>query len=149
MEDFVYFSTNPDVELDFETKFGSVTPVDFMGPVTFFLGIKFQWRRTLDQLACHLSQQAFIESLLTQVNFHPDSTTSKASPYRSGIPVDSVPNENIPQHQRSCLESLLRQIFGSLNWLLQATQPNLTTIANTNPTLLWVISELHNTFSNT
>ena len=40
VDDFVYFSTNDKVKKSFETKFGNLTQIYFMGQVTFFLGIK-------------------------------------------------------------------------------------------------------------
>ena len=43
-DNFAYFSTDPQVEIEFEKQFGKLTKVDFMGTVTHFLGKRFQWR---------------------------------------------------------------------------------------------------------
>ena len=39
-DSFVYFSSSTKVKEEFEFFFGSLTTVDFMGTVSFFLGIK-------------------------------------------------------------------------------------------------------------
>ena len=44
VDDFVYFSEDDEVEETFKTKLTNLTLVDFMGKVTHFLGIKFQWK---------------------------------------------------------------------------------------------------------
>jgi len=64
MDDFIYFSESDEVEKEFERKFGELTTVDFMGTVSYFLGILFQYRQTQDNLKVHLSKQAFSENLL-------------------------------------------------------------------------------------
>ena len=55
VDDFVYFSTCPHSELWFETTLESNLKVDFMGRVTWFLGIYFEWTVTSDAVAVHLS----------------------------------------------------------------------------------------------
>ena len=100
VNDFVYFSKDPDVERHFEDEFGKLTAVDFMGQVTFFLGIKFSWRVSPTKVSVHLSQQAFVESLLEQFGFSPHSTSSKPTPYRSGHPVDAILDADISISQR-------------------------------------------------
>ena len=130
VDDFVYFSKDETVERAFEAKLGALTTVDFMGQVTFFLGIKFSWRTTQQTVSVHLSQRAFVESLLHQFDFPSESTSFKPTPYRSGHPVDSIPDSDISTQQRSILETILRRLVGSFNWMLQATRPDLTTITS-------------------
>ena len=48
VDDFVYFSPNRETEIAFEHKLKSLTNVDFMGQVTHFLGIKFNWQQQPD-----------------------------------------------------------------------------------------------------
>ena len=64
VDDIVYFSSDPEVEQAFEEKFGNLTTVDFMGEVTFFLGIKFDWQRNGAHVACHMSQHALLRHFL-------------------------------------------------------------------------------------
>ena len=68
VDDFIYFSTDPDVEKAFETQLKSKTNVDFMGNVSHFLGHKFQWRQyyenNIPQLKVHVSQTAHAEHVI-------------------------------------------------------------------------------------
>ena len=63
VDDFIYFSENPTVEKLIEEKLQQQTTVDFMGKVTHFLGIKFQWNVTFSTVSAHISQPAFTEHL--------------------------------------------------------------------------------------
>jgi len=131
VDDFVYFSEDKDVEAHFEKTLQSKTNVDFMGQVTHFLGIRFQWRTTPDDhIHVHLSQEAFAQNLVAQAGLHTLSATTNPSPYRSGCPVDSLPRQHLPPEERSKLETKLRSYVGSLLWLSQATRPDLATITN-------------------
>ena len=44
------FSADPIVEAEFEKRLQSKTEKDVMGNVSHFLGIRFQWRQTPDQV---------------------------------------------------------------------------------------------------
>ena len=131
VDDFVYFSTSPEVETAFETKLKAATNVDFMGQVTHFLGHKFTWKQYNDeqnnpQLQLHLSQQAFAEQLVADAGLS-DASHQPKTPYRSGFPVDSIP-EPITTKDTPNLRDNLRSFVGSLNWLAQGTRPDLSTI---------------------
>jgi len=131
VDDFVYFSKDKAVEEHFESTLKSKTNVDFMGQVTHFLGIRFQWRTTPDShIHVHLSQEAFAQNLVAQAGLHVLSATTNPSPYRSGCPVDSLPRQHLPPEERAALETKLRSYVGSLLWLSQATRPDLATITN-------------------
>jgi len=93
VDDFVYFSTDPQVEKLFESKLSELTDVDFMGEVSHFLGIRFQWRKTTTNIKVHLSQEAFADSLIQLAGLSQFSTTYSKTPYRSGYPVDSIPQD--------------------------------------------------------
>ena len=43
VDDFVYFSEDPEVERRFKQLLSSLVTVDFMGTVDWFLGTHFQW----------------------------------------------------------------------------------------------------------
>jgi hypothetical protein len=43
VDDFVYFSVDPEVERRFEQLLSSLITVNFMGTVDWFLGTRFQW----------------------------------------------------------------------------------------------------------
>jgi len=58
------------------------------------------------------------------------ATASKETPYRSGHPVHSVPDIDMPTDERQLLNKLLQEYNGSLNWLSCQTRPDLATITN-------------------
>jgi hypothetical protein len=58
------------------------------------------------------------------------STNSKPTPYRSGHPVDSIPNEDLPLHEKQRLQKQLQKYTGSFNWLATQTRPDISTITN-------------------
>lgn len=105
---------------------------DFMGKVTHYLGIKFIWQqdKTNNTTACHLSQTAFIDNILHIANIDPKSNKYPISPYRSGKPVDSITHQDLPINEFIPLQQKYRSIIGSLNWLAQATRPDLSTITS-------------------
>ena len=142
VDDFVYFSVDDEVEKAFEEKFAKLTKVDYMGTVTHFLGIRFQWRQTPSHTQVHLSQEAFIDALLQQYGLHNISTKSNPTPYRSGYPVDSITNDtNMTDQQALIVQAKYRSIVGSLLWVSQGTRPDISTITN-------ILSKYQNNASN-
>ena len=116
VDDFIFFSQSPEVEQHFETQFAThVTKVTYNAQVDFFLGIKFDCFRHPDNtVTIHLSQQAFIENLLITQNMHHDNINSVQSPYRSGYPIDSIPNEAYNKLTQKQYTKQLQSIAGSL-----------------------------------
>jgi hypothetical protein len=92
VDDFVYFSTCPQSELLFEMTLESHLKVDFMGRVTWFLGIYFEWTVTSDTVAVHLSQEGYISELLRQNQM--EHCHEAATPYRSGLSSTAFPHQN-------------------------------------------------------
>ena len=130
VDDFVYFSKSPAVEKRFEELFGDATDVDFMGQVSHFLGIRFQWRHTEKMTSAHLSQAAFTEALINQCGLDVDHAVTKETPYRSGRPVDNVPHIPMSPENRYDVRKHLQSLVGSLNWLSQGTRPDISTITS-------------------
>ena len=130
VDDFVYFSESDKVEKEFENKLQAYTTVNFMGTVTHFLGIRFQWRNNNGEVKVHMSQEAFSDQLIEQAGLSHDSATTNPTPYRAGYPVDSIksPPEDLPYKEK--LQQELRSYVGSLVWLSQGTRPDLSTITN-------------------
>ena len=56
--------------------------------------------------------------------------TTEPSPYRSGMPVDSIPHKTLPSHLRAIVHSYLRQLDESLNWLATGTLPDILVITS-------------------
>ena len=130
VDDFVYFSEDPKVERKFEELLGKQTNVDFMGQVSHFLGIRYQWRKTENRTQVHLSQESFADQLINHAKMDNIATKTALTPYRSGCPVDALPKTKLLPQQRHKLETELRSYVGSLLWLSQATRPDLSTVTN-------------------
>ena len=133
VDDFVYFSQSNEVELEFQRQLESKTNVDFMGPVTHFLGHKFQWQpysiNSEKHLRLHLSQTAYADHLVQMANLS-DSAKPVITPYRSGNPVDSIIPKTPTLKEKQKIQDEMRQLVGSLNWLSQGTRPDLATITS-------------------
>ena len=59
VDDLIYFSKDPTVEKEFENRLSQFVTTDFMGKVTHFLGIKFDWKQNSERTSVHLSQASF------------------------------------------------------------------------------------------
>jgi Reverse transcriptase (RNA-dependent DNA polymerase). len=133
VDDFIYFSSDPEVEQTFETILPTKTnlQIEFNGPIHHFLGITFTHAYTDDgHLTIHLSQESDINQLLEENNLQASTTISKPTPYRSGHPADTIPHIDMPPEKRMELETKLRTIIGSLNWISTQTRPDIATITN-------------------
>ncbi len=75
-----------------------------MGQVSYFLGIEFAWQHHPDgHLTVSLTQQSFAETLIESLGFDTLNGSTFATPYRSGIPIDSISTESLPSTQRDAL----------------------------------------------
>jgi hypothetical protein len=89
VDDFIYFSKSDKVEEWFENNLKSHVKVEFMGDVQWFLGQRYDWYTDSEnRIACHISQQAFIEGMLQKFNLQHLSTTN--TPFRSGLKIDRI-----------------------------------------------------------
>ena len=132
VDDFIFFSQSSKVEEQFMKSFAShVSKVTFNDEIDFFLGIKFDCcRQNNGHVTIHMSQQAFIENLLYNNNMHTDDINTVQSPYRSGLPIDSIPDEAYdPETQRKYTKTL-QSLVGSFTWLSMSTRPDIATITN-------------------
>jgi hypothetical protein len=88
-----------------------------------------KWTRHHDNhLTAHLSQHAFAEQLISANRL--TDANSTPTPYRTGHPVDSIPQSKLSDNERKRLTTELCSIVGSLLWLSQATRPDLSTIVS-------------------
>ena len=108
-----------------------VTKVTFNDEVDFFLGIRFDCHRHSNgKVTIHLSQQAFIENLLYSNNMHTDDINTVQIPYRSGLPIDSIPDEAYDDVTQRLYTKTLQSLVGSFTWLSMSTRPDIATITN-------------------
>ena len=131
VDDFVYFSTSDEVEAKFENILQHLIPVDFMGVVEWFLGIHFNWHQSSDgEVEVHLNQSGFARNLVESFNMHLRPRSPLASPYRSGLPIDSIPaadpNDTSPAQIRR--KEAYQSLVGSIGWLANTTRPDLATV---------------------
>ena len=128
VDDFVYFSADKDVERQFELDLQSKLVVDFMGDTEWFLGIKFDWTyRPNGSVDCFLSQAAYTESIVESMNLTMANTSPKMTPYRSGLPIDAIPHQEMSDEKREKLRSIYRSYIGQLVWLSTSTRPDIST----------------------
>ena len=60
VDDFIYFSEDPEIKRRFERLLSAKLKVKFMGTVNWFLGTHFEWSSHQDDsLSVHLSQEAY------------------------------------------------------------------------------------------
>jgi len=90
VDDFIFFSPDDAVEQKFQRILSNLIKVDVMGVVEWFLGIHFSWQVTGGEVDVHLNQAGFAANLAERFNLHHKSPTPTATPYRSGIPINSI-----------------------------------------------------------
>ncbi len=116
VDDMIYFSTSDAVEKKFEELLSTLASVDFMGQVSHFLGIEFSWTHHLDgNITVNLTQQSFAETLIDSLGFGSLSLSTYTSPFRSGLPIDSIPHEDMFATQHDLLWLQYQSLVGSLN----------------------------------
>ncbi len=119
MDDFVYFSEDPNVEAKFAHLLKEQITVDFMGTVEWFLGTHFQWMVSPDLVQVYLSQTGFASHLVEDNNVHLRNVTPDATPYRSGLPIDACPESDEDETSNTFIEckKKYQSIVGSIGWL--------------------------------
>jgi hypothetical protein len=104
--------------------------VDFMDVVKWFLGIHFLLKITPSSISVHLNQSGFASSLVKSFFHKSCNPTPTATPYRAGIPVDSIApsqdDNSLPAQiwQKEAYQSLV----GSIGWLCSSTCPDLLAV---------------------
>ena len=131
VDDLIYFSESNAVEKVFEKRFGSKIKTTFNGPVDHFLGIAFSLSTNpAGNTHIALSQPAFIETLLEEYNYNSPKVNSTPSPFRSGLPVDSIPDHEYSFEKQRAITEEYQHLVGSFQWLASSTRPDLATITN-------------------
>ena len=92
------------------------------------MGIKFTHHKdSKGNVTINLSQEAFIDHLCHLADLGGDEINSVPTPYRSGFPVDSIPDL---QTKDESIIKKMQSYVGSLNWLSTSTRPDVATITN-------------------
>jgi hypothetical protein len=130
INNFVYFSEDPAVEALFECLLQECVKVNFMGLVEWFLGIHFLWHITPSRVDVHLNQTGFAANLVEQFYRNSREPTLTATPYCSGIPIDSIASSSNKDDSPSQLRrtDAYQSLIGSIGWLATATRPDLAPV---------------------
>ena len=121
----------------FQRKLSSACKVDFMGQVAWFLGIHFQWTVTPTNVSAHLSQQAYVETIVELFGLTcPEAITGKPAlrpppksqptPFTTR-PIDTFAQPDIPNpvHVKR-----MQEIVGCMQWIAQSTRVDIATVVN-------------------
>jgi hypothetical protein len=121
-----------------------------MGTVDYFLGSAFNWKRHSDgNLSVLLTQSAFVEYSAHRFAIDRLSPVPNMTPYRSGMPIDSIPPPDPKDPDQKRRTKCYQAIVGCINWLATCTRPDvapaLTFLAsyNTIPSYQHYKSALH------
>ena len=129
VDDFAYFSVSDDVEQWFEAAVAAALCIDFMGPISWFLGIYFAWFPSPadHHLSFHLSQEAYLRNLLER--FDMVDCRPAPTPYRSGLVFDRIVPDGaalLPLAHTATTLTLYQSLVGALNWgLAVSTCPDI------------------------
>ena len=72
-----------------------------------------------------MNQENDALELIKKAQLDNPATASKPTPYRSGHPIDSILNIDMPINEQQHLNKILQKYVGSLNWLSCQTRPDL------------------------
>ena len=130
VDDFVYFSASDEVEAKFQRILSKMIDVEFMGVVEWFLGTQFTWRRDKSETACHMCQAGFSRNLVEQFGRADKMMSPDATPYRSGLPIDSIASADPEDKSDAFLRrrDAYRSLVGSVGWLACCTRPDLAPV---------------------
>jgi len=127
VDDIIYLSPSAQVEKKFEQLLSSIGEVDFMGQVSYFLGIEFTWHNHPDgNVSVNLSQQSFTENLLDILGYSSSTTSTFTTPYQAGLSIDSIPTILMTSIEHDKLRLQYQSLVGSLNGLAHTTRPNIS-----------------------
>ena len=130
VDDFCFFSTSDAVKDEFCRRLNQQYTVSYENQLEWFLGMQFVWRFHPDgYLQCHIHQEAFIMDILDQLQLLNCNTSTRAMPFRSGFPVDTIPPSQLETSAQVVVTKQYQQlVLGDLNWLSISTRPDLTSI---------------------
>eukprot|EP00956_Cyclotella_meneghiniana_P012765 scaffold18160_cov36-Cyclotella_meneghiniana.AAC.4 len=97
-----------------------------MGPVDWFLGTAFTWKQHEDgNLSVLLSQSAFIDFTAHRFAVDRFKPVPHMTPYRSGIPIDSIPPPPKDDPDQKRRTKVYQRIVGCINWVATCTRPDI------------------------
>ncbi|MGL5814547.1 MAG: reverse transcriptase domain-containing protein, partial [Aeromonas sp.] len=125
VDDCMYFGTDDATELWFEQELGKRLVIDFMGDLSYYLGVFYEWGRTADgRLTVHCSQEGHIHRMLEQFNL--STAHAVRTPFRSGHIIDRNLHDGQPPESKPTLVKDYQSLVGGLNWISLSTRPDIT-----------------------
>jgi hypothetical protein len=125
VDDFVFYTKDKAHEQAFQSELAKHIAVDWMGNVDFFLGTAFTWTQLDDgNISVHLSQATFTEHLAHRFSVDTMNKTPNMTPYRSGLPIDSIQPSTPDDPDLARRRKVYQSIVGSINWLANNTRPD-------------------------
>ena len=128
VHDFCFFSISDKVEDQFRALLNSHYTVSYEDSLDWFLGMKIEWSFTDTGLQVHVHQEAFVSELLSRHNLSECNISPRATPFKSGFPVDCIPPSNLSVTNQAKLTTPYQQLMGDLTWLSISTRPDVTAI---------------------
>ena len=131
VDDIIYFSSDTLVEQAFETELRKHLDVKFLGQADWYLGMRLDWSTdTEGNPTCFVSQDAYIQHIITTMKLHSANTNSNMTPYRSGYPIDTIPQHNYSEEDQKKLTKLYQSFVGMLNWLAISSRPDIAPVVS-------------------
>ena len=125
VDDVIYYGTDNQAKKWFETELQNKITVNFMGTVSWYLGIYYEWSRMADgRLSVHLSQEAMVHKLLNKeqlLDCNPVKT-----PHRSGYPIDRIPHDGVLPERKNVQVKWYQSILGGCAWLSTNSRPDIS-----------------------
>ena len=89
----------------------------FNKEISYFLGINFTCKRHKDgNVSIKLDQESFADTVIQEADLAGDGVNEPKTPYRSGLPVDSISTEDYDEITQNKITHKLQVLVGSLNW---------------------------------
>jgi hypothetical protein len=123
VDDFIYFSEDPQVEALFCQFLSQCCKFDFMGIISWFLGIHFSWRMSPSSISVHLNQAGFATNLVESFSLQDCNQTPTATPYCSGVPIDSISEstKDVESPAFKQRKEAYQSLISSIGWLAHST----------------------------
>ena len=90
VDDFIYFSTDLEVENKFENYLRLLLNAEFIGLSQWFLGLKVKYKMEDNHLSIFLLQEAAVTELIHRAGLSNITTKTNSTSYRTGYPVDEL-----------------------------------------------------------
>ena len=131
VNDFVFFSKSPLVETTFQNTFNDIHKADFQPQISHFLGVNFTIKKHQDEhLDIFMNQPNDVDNALQKCKLDTPDSKPAPTPYRSGYPVDAIPDNDLSLQQAIQNNACLQELNGIYNWMATQTRLDISTIVN-------------------